>query len=212
MPWIDQVAGVVEAWYSGVRDGDAIAAVLFGDVNPSGRLPQTFPTSDAAVPASTPAQWPGSGEGQDAAFSERLDVGYRWYDAHKVAPLFPFGFGLSYTSFAYSHLRVRRSGTKVAVTFTVENTGSRAGADVPQVYVDDPRAAGEPPKQLQGYDRVFLRPHRSRVVTIALTQRSFSVWDSGAQRWRVRRGLYRILVGASSRDIRLHGFLRLPAG
>lgn len=208
MPWLDQVPAIVEAWYPGEQDGNAIAAILFGDADPGGRLPQTFPAANSAVPASTPEQWPGSGDGQDASFSERLKVGYRWYDANKVAPQFPFGYGLSYTSFAYSRLRITHSGTRVAVSFTVTNTGARAGSDVAQLYVEDPAFAGEPPKQLKGYQRVVLRPGRSAQVTIALTPRSFSVWDSAAQRWRVRRGLYRILVGASSRDIRLRGSLR----
>lgn len=208
MPWLGQVAGVVEAWYSGQVDGNAISAVLFGDVNPSGRLPQTFPTSDASVPASTPAQWPGANDAQDAEFSEALDVGYRWYDAKHVAPLFPFGYGLSYTTFAYSRLRIQRDRSRYAVSFTVENTGPRAGVDVPQLYVDDPRIAGEPPKQLKGYQRIYLRPHRSARVTLALDARSLSYWDVVSAKWRVAPGLYRILIGASSRDIRLRGFLR----
>ncbi|MGH2933549.1 MAG: beta-glucosidase family protein [Gaiellaceae bacterium] len=208
MPWLDQVQAVVEAWYAGQRDGDAIAAVLFGDVNPSGKLPQTFPATNTAVPVSTPGQWPGSGAGQDAAFSEGIDVGYRWYDRNKVAPLFPFGFGLSYTRFTYSHLRIARSKSRVTVSFTLANTGARAGSEVAQLYVNDPRVTGEPPKQLKGYDRVFLRPHRSTRVTIALTPASFSYWDTPTARWRVAPGLYRILVGSSSRDIHLRGFLR----
>jgi beta-glucosidase len=208
MPWLGQVAAVLEAWYPGEQDGNAIAAILFGDVNPSGRLPQTFPPSTAAVPASSVDQWPGSGDGQDASFTEGLDVGYRWYDAHKVTPLFPFGYGLSYTSFAYSHLRIARSKAQLAVSFTVRNTGARAGAEVAQLYVDDPAAAGEPPKQLQGFQKVYLRAGRSARLTIALTRRSFSVWDTASQSWRTTPGLYRILVGASSRDIRLRGFVR----
>ena len=201
-------AAVLEAWYPGEQDGNAVAAILFGDVNPSGRLPQTFPPSTAAVPASSGDQWPGSGDGQDAAFTEGLDVGYRWYDAHKVTPLFPFGYGLSYTSFAYSHMRITRSDAHLAVSFTVRNTGARAGAEVAQLYVDDPAAAGEPPKQLQEYQRVYFRSGRSARLTIALTRRSFSVWDTASQSWRTTPGLYRILVGASSRDIRLRGFVR----
>ncbi|HEY2072843.1 MAG TPA: glycoside hydrolase family 3 C-terminal domain-containing protein, partial [Gaiellaceae bacterium] len=208
MPWLDQVAGVVEAWYPGERDGDAVAAVLFGDVNPSGRLPQTFPTSNASVPTSSPAQWPGAADAQDSEFSEALDVGYRWYDANHVTPLFPFGFGLSYTRFSYEHLHIKRHGSRFAVSFTLENTGSVPGSEVPQLYVDDPRAAGEPPKQLKAYQRVFLRPHRSTVVTFALDGRSFAYWDTPTAKWRVTPGLYRILVGASSRDIRLRGFVR----
>ncbi len=208
MPWLDQVSAVVEAWYPGEQDGNAVAAILFGDVNPSGRLPQTFPPSTALVPAASGDQWPGSGDGQDAAFTEGLAVGYRWYDAHKVTPLFPFGYGLSYTSFAYSHLRIARSKAHLAVSFIVKNTGSHAGAEVAQLYVDDPTAAGEPPKQLQGYQRVYLRAGKSARLTIALTRRSFSVWDTASQSWKTTPGLYRILVGASSRDIRLRGFVR----
>ncbi|MDE3025034.1 MAG: glycoside hydrolase family 3 C-terminal domain-containing protein [Acidobacteriota bacterium] len=208
MPWLDQVDGVVEAWYPGERDGDAIAAVLFGDVDPSGKLPQTFPVSDASVPAASTNQWPGSDAAQDASFSEALDVGYRWYDANHVAPLFPFGFGLSYTRFSYSRLRIARDRSRYSVSFTLRNTGSLPGADVPQLYVDDPRAAGEPPKQLEGYERVFLRPGRSTRVTFVLDGRSFAYWDTPTATWRIEPGLYRILVGASSRDIRLRGFVR----
>lgn len=210
MPWLAQVPAVVEAWYPGQEDGTAIAAILFGDVDPSGRLPQTFPPSDQAVPASSPDQWPGSGSGQDASFSEGIDVGYRWYDANKVAPLFPFGFGLSYTTFAYSHLRIARTGKHARVTFTVTNTGPRAGADVPQLYVDDPAGAHEPPKQLAGYAKIFLRPRRSARVTLKVMPRSFSYWSTATGRWSTAPGLYRILVGESSRDIRLRGFVRLP--
>jgi beta-glucosidase len=208
MPWLDQVEAVVEAWYAGQRDGDAIAAILFGDANPGGRLPQTFPTSDASVPTSTVTQWPGADEAQDASFSEGLEVGYRWYDANHVEPLFPFGFGLSYTRFAYDHLHVKRTGKRIRVSFTLRNTGSVKGSEVPQLYVDDPRAAGEPPKQLKGYQRVILRPHQSRLVTFALNARSFAYWDVTSAKWRVAPGLYRILVGASSRDIRLRSFIR----
>ena len=209
MPWLGQVAGVVEAWYPGQEDGNAIAAVLFGDVDPGGRLPQTFPASDTAVPTSSAAQWPGTGDAEDAGFTEGLDVGYRWFDATKTEPLFPFGYGLSYTTFAYRKLHVARHGDGATLTFTVANTGRRSGTEVAQVYVDQPRAAGEPPKQLEGFRKVFVRPGRSVRVTIALTARAFSHWDPVGQKWRIRRGLYRILVGASSRDVRLRGFLRL---
>ncbi|MBV8065969.1 MAG: glycoside hydrolase family 3 C-terminal domain-containing protein [Actinobacteria bacterium] len=208
MPWLDQVAGVVEAWYPGDEDGNAIAAVLFGDAEPGGRLPQTFPTSDTALPTASPDQWPGAGNAQDAIFSEGIDVGYRWYDATKIAPLFPFGFGLSYTTFRYLHLKVKTRGSKVTVAFTVENTGRRAGTDVPQLYLDDPRAADEPPKQLAGFERVDLQPREATTVTLTIPQRSFAYWNTATKAWTEAPGLYRILVGASSRDIRLRGFVR----
>jgi len=209
MPWLSRVAAVAEAWYPGQEDGNAIAAILFGDVNPSGKLPQTFPASNTALPTAAPAQWPGSGDGQDASFSEGIYVGYRWFDTEKVEPLFPFGYGLSYTRFAYSRLRVRRIGANVAVSFTVKNTGARAGAEIAQLYVDQPRAAGEPPRQLHGYERVFLEPRRSATVTLMLMPRSFAYWNASSRAWSVAPGLYRILIGASSRDIRLRGFVRL---
>jgi beta-glucosidase len=212
MPWLDEVPAVVEAWYPGQGDGTAIAAILFGDVDPSGKLPQTFPASDAQVPASTPDQWPGANEAQDAEFTEDLEVGYRWYDANKQTPLFPFGFGLSYTTFGFSRLRVVPARGQVSVSFTVTNTGSRAGSEVPQVYVDDPAALGEPPKQLAAYAKVHLRPGRSARVTLTLTRRSLSYWNTAAGTWRTAAGLYRIDVGDSSRDILLHGFVRLRAG
>lgn len=127
-----------------------------------------------------------------------------------MEPLFPFGYGLSYTTFSYSHLHVHRAGSRIAVSFTVKNVGTRAGSDVPQLYVDDPAAAGEPPKQLKGYQRVFLRRGRSAIVTLALTPRSFAQWNTSSRSWTVTPGLYRLLVGASSRDIRLRGFIRQP--
>jgi beta-glucosidase len=210
MPWLSQVAGVLEAWYPGQEDGTALAALLFGDVNPSGRLPQTFPASDTALPTASVDQWPGSNDAQDASFSEGLRVGYRWYDAETVAPLFPFGYGLSYTRFAYRKLRMQRTGSTLSVSFTVANVGGRAGAEVAQLYVDDPAAAGEPPRQLKGYRRVFLRPGRSVRVTLVLGPDGFAHWDTASRTWAVSAGLYRILVGGSSRDIRLRGFVRQP--
>jgi len=212
MPWLGKVAAVIESWYPGQEFGTAIAALLWGDVSPSGHLPMTFPASDAQARSSI--SWPGTivsgpaGAQPTVTYSEGIGVGYRWYDTEKVAPLFPFGYGLSYTRFAYSHLRIARMRSNVSVSFTVANSGARPGSEIAQLYVDDPRVAGEPPKQLAGYDRVFLRPHRSTRVTITLTPRSLSYWDSPKARWRVAHGLYRILVGSSSRDIRLRGFLR----
>jgi len=212
MPWLEHVSTVVEAWYPGEEDGNALAAILFGDVNPSGKLPITFPKDQADLPQQSASQYPG--QGLVATYSEGLDIGYRWYDAESITPLFPFGFGLSYTTFAVSHLSVGRSSrTNVArVGCTVTNTGSRAGGEVVQVYVGDPPAAGEPPKQLKGFVRVFLQPHQSQRVSVSLGRRAFSIWDTQSQDWRVVPGTYRILVGVSSRDIRLHGSVALNGG
>ncbi len=149
MPWIDSVKAVLEAWYPGQEDGNAIAAVLFGDVNPSGKLPVSFPRSLADVPAASAARWPG--EGGQVRYAEGLEVGYRWYQGRKIAPLFPFGFGLSYSTFRFANLRVARGrGRRVAVAADVTNAGRRAGSDVVQVYVGFPAADGEPPLAAKG--------------------------------------------------------------
>ena len=162
MPWLDSVKAVVEAWYPGQEDGNSIADILFGKVDPSGKLPVTFPVGLADVPASTPAQWPGVGG--TVQYSEGLLVGYRWYDAKGIAPLFPFGFGLSYTTFSFSDLSVTpatlASGGTATVTADLTNTGAVSGADTVQAYVGDPASAGEPPEQLKGFDKVTLAPGR----------------------------------------------------
>ena len=206
MPWIDQVPATVEAWYPGEEDGNAVAAVLFGDVNPSGKLPISFPRKDADTPAHTPEQYPGVNG--TAAYSEGLKVGYRWYDAEDIAPLFPFGYGLSYTTFAYSNLDVSPILTPdghITVGVDVTNTGRRAGSEVAQVYVADPSAAGEPPKQLKGFQKASLRPGETKHLTFKLDQRAFSIWDSAAQQWTTVHGQYGVYVGGSSRDLPLHG-------
>ncbi len=151
---------MLEAWYPGQEDGPAIGAILFGSADPSGHLPVTFPTSLSQVPASTAAQWPG--QNGTVQYSEGIDVGYRWYDSQGLTPLFPFGYGLSYTSFSFSNLKIGSlvAGGAATVSATVTNTGSRAGADVAQLYVTDPSASGEPPRQLEGFARVSLAAGR----------------------------------------------------
>jgi beta-glucosidase len=204
MPWVSQVAGALEAWYPGQEDGNAIASLLFGDVNPSGKLPVTFPTSLTQVPAATAAQWPGV-NGQ-VHYSEGVDVGYRWYDAHKLTPLFPFGYGLSYTTFGFSGLsagaRLDAGGT-LAAGVTVTNTGQRAGADVVQLYLTLPASAGDPPRQLKGFQKVSLRPGQSKRVTFQLGTADASYWDSTAAGWTLAAGHYAVAVGDSSRNLPL---------
>ncbi|MBV9607497.1 MAG: glycoside hydrolase family 3 C-terminal domain-containing protein [Solirubrobacterales bacterium] len=216
MPWVGQVQGILENWFPGQVDGNAIAPVLFGDVDPSGKLPVTFPVKLSDDPLQTAAQYPGVSEpgdsvGPHSTYSEGLLVGYRWYDAKGIAPLYPFGYGLSYTTFRYSGVSVSRSGAGGLVRLTVTNTGSRAGADVPQVYVGDPPAVGEPPKQLKGFRRVQLAPGQSATVTIALDPMSFAHWDSTRHAWAVSAGTYQVMVGSSSRDIAGQGSVALPA-
>jgi beta-glucosidase len=198
MPWAGTVRAILESWYPGQEYGDALAALLFGDANPSGKLPVTFPKSLADVPAQTAAQWPG----QDGKvhYSEGIDVGYRWYDRHGLQPLFPFGHGLSYTTFAYANLSVTKPGKsgKVTVSFDLVNSGKREGAEVAQVYVALPAATGEPPKSLRGFAKVALKPGETKRVAISLGLRSFQFWNGG---WQMALG--KVLVGSSSRDIRL---------
>jgi beta-glucosidase len=211
MPWLSSVAGVLEAWYPGQEDGTAIASVLFGNSDPSGHLPVTFPASLSQVPAGTPAQWPGTGG--TVAYSEGVDVGYRWYQANHLTPLFPFGYGLSYTSFSFSNLKVGSltAGGAAPVTATVTNTGSRAGADVAQLYVGDPPASGQPPEQLEGFQRVYLQPGASQQVTFHLTQRNLQYWNTTSNRWATSTGSYGINVGDSSASLPLSGTLSVSS-
>ncbi|HEV2934196.1 MAG TPA: glycoside hydrolase family 3 C-terminal domain-containing protein, partial [Streptosporangiaceae bacterium] len=171
MPWLSQVAAVLDAWYPGQASGTSLASVLFGQTDPGGHLPVTFPASLSQVPASTTAQFPGNGS--TVQYSEGIDVGYRWYDANSLAPLFPFGFGLSYTQFSYSNLQVSPASVDgtgdVTVSATVTNTGTRAGSDVAQLYLGDPSAAGEPPRQLAGFQRVTLAAGASAPVSFTIT-------------------------------------------
>jgi beta-glucosidase len=217
MPWLASVAGVLEAWYPGQEDGNAIAALLFGDVNPSGKLPQTFPAAMADLPTKTKQQYPGVNDKDGvphATYSEGLQVGYRWYEAQKIKPLFPFGFGLSYTTFDIRKLSATapKDGTiKATVGFDLVNTGNREGAEVPQVYVGSPAAAKEPSKQLKGYRKVSLEAGQSRHVSIGLDQRAFSYWDSASGSWRVAPGCYSVMVGRSSADIAQKGVIAIGA-
>lgn len=241
MPWIDRAAALAYAWYPGLEGGNAIARVLFGDVNPSGKLPCTFPKALADTPTAAggaeaypgvpnparppaPPPAPGAVAGRGGrggnplipvsieTYSEKLLVGYRWYDTKKIEPLFPFGFGLSYTKFEYSnlHLVPGSGGTVVNVTFDVANTGAREGAEVSQVYVHQQKSALErPEKELKGFSKIVLKPGERRTVTVPLNHNSFAYFDPARSGWVAEAGDFRIIVGASSRDRRLDGAFRL---
>jgi beta-glucosidase len=225
MPWLNQVASVIDAWYPGESNGTALASVLFGQTNPSGHLPVTFPTDLSQVPASSPSEFPGvNGQVQ---YSEGIDVGYRYYDANNETPLFPFGYGLSYTSFGYSNLTVTpqqvqnstsgpgstscgcngQSGDQVTVSATVTNTGKVAGSDVAQLYLGEPAASGEPPRQLKGFQKITLQPGQSTTVQFTLNGHDLSYWDDTANGWVVADGQYQVYVGDSSglANLPLHG-------
>jgi beta-glucosidase len=214
MPWASSVPAILQAWYPGEEDGNAVAAVLFGDVNPSGKLPLTFPLQLSDLPANTAAQYPGvlvNGV-PTTTYSEGIFVGYRHYDQANIVPLFPFGFGLSYTNFSFQNLAVtptsftftNNPSQTVTVSFSITNTGSAAGAEVAQLYLGIPSTAvPEPPKSLQGFQKIMLQPGQTAPVQLTLNQRSFSYWDVVSETWKVVPGAYQIMIGDSSRNILL---------
>jgi beta-glucosidase len=211
MPWLSKVPAVLEAWYPGEEDGTVVADLLFGKVNPSGKLTMSFPKAEGDTPANTAAQYPGVNG--TATYSEKLQVGYRWYDAQNVAPLFPFGFGLSYTGFSFANLSVPAHpgpDGQASVSVDVTNTGTRDGADVVQVYLSAPTSAGEPPKQLKGFAKVTVPAGQTRRVTIPLDAHAFSVWNTAANAWTIVGGTHRVVVGDSSRSTPLKGTITVP--
>ncbi|WP_328916068.1 MULTISPECIES: glycoside hydrolase family 3 C-terminal domain-containing protein [unclassified Streptomyces] len=212
MPWLSQVPAVLDMWYPGQEDGNALAALLTGDAEPGGRLPVSFPASDTqTATAAAPGRYPAVNGVYD--YSEGLDVGYRWYDQEGQTPLFPFGYGLSYTTFRQSHLKVSperidattRGSAKVTVSVDVTNTGRRTGTDVVQVYLGHPAGSGEPPKALKAFAKVELAPGRTRTVRLTLTQDDLRVWDTDAHDWTVLKGRYPVYVGRSAADTALAG-------
>jgi beta-glucosidase len=206
MPWLSKVAGVIEAWYPGEQDGAAIAQLLFGAADPSGHLPVTFPVSQSASPIHAMSQWPGTN--LVSTYSEGLDVGYRYYNATGTTPLFPFGFGLSYTTFSMSGITASRSRDGYRVSLTVTNTGGREGVALPQVYLTFPRNAGEPPGQLAAFEPIDLRPGQSSTVKLDVSRSSFSVYRSGA--WATVAGTYVLAAGFSSASTPLHLEVQAP--
>ena len=215
MPWAGRVSGILEAWYAGSKGADAVANVLFGKVNPSAKLPITFPVSEADLPHPQLAVPPPEGSGDNRRFTltydEGLKVGYKWFDAENKPVLFPFGFGLSYTTFSYSDLTVApgTSGIGATVTFKVKNTGSRAGTEIAQVYAGLPESAGEPPKRLVGWSRVQLEPGQAKDVKVTVQAKYLSVFDEQANGWKIIPGEYAFRVGSSSRDLPLMTSLAL---
>src|SRR4029453_13797393 len=210
MLWVKQVRGVLDMWYPGQEGGQATADLLVGAAVPGGKLPVTFPAREADAPTATsPPRDPGV-NGQEY-YSEGIFVGYRWYDQQRIAPLFPFGYGLSYTRFGYQDLRVLGGKEGIPrVRFTVTNTGRRTGTEVAQVYVGRlPTSLPTPVKQLAGVARVTLRPGEGRRVTVSLDRLSLSYWDSQADRWVTPAGQVAVLVGSSSRSIQLRGTLTI---
>lgn len=234
MPWINRVAGVVEAWYAGIRGAEALANILTGAVNPSGKLAVTFPESDADLPHPTLVQ-PPAGSLPDFShliaddsnifnvlfqplpafqikYDEGLKVGYKWYDAEHKPVLFPFGFGLSYTTYAYSGLSIYQHGydgpsitpgETATVSFTVKNTGERSGTEIAEVYATLPDSAGEPPKRLIGWTRLELAPGESKEASVPVSRDGLTIYDEASDSWKLIPGKYVIRVGGSSEDLPL---------
>ena len=203
--WLGKVPALLQVWYPGMEGGNALAKVLFGDVNPSGKLPATFPKKLSDSPAHALGNYPGTNG--TVTYAEGLLVGYRWFDTKNIEPLFPFGFGLSYTTFKYSGLKlIPATGTNEVVTaqFEIENTGKVGGAEVAQLYVHQKNPAlMRPEKELKGFKKVFLQPGEKQTVSIPLKKSAFEYYDDGKKSWVTDDDSFEILIGSSSRDFRL---------
>jgi beta-glucosidase len=206
--WLEQVPCVVEAWYGGMEAGTALANVLFGDVNPSGKLTMTFPRKLSDSPAhNSERTYPGDDK---VFYEEGIFVGYRHFDTKNIEPLFPFGYGLSYTSFSYDNLTIDKKKMKfdeiVKISVDISNTGERTGKEVVQLYINDIESSVERPlKELKGFKKVTLNPGQTETVTFELNKDNFSFYHPKENSWVVERGLFKILIGSSSRDIRVEG-------
>jgi len=222
MPWAGKVSAILEAWYAGSQGAEALANIIFGVVNPSAKLPITFPMSDADLPHRSIVKPPreSTTEGETDAwkriagglpvfqttYDEGLKVGYKWYDAEKKQVLFPFGYGLSYTTYSYSNLRVTPSAVpegKVRLNFTVTNTGNRAGEEIAEVYAALPGAAGEPPKRLVGWSKVKLNPAESKDVLVEVDRKYLSIFNVERNAWELIPGEYGFMAGGSSQSLPL---------
>jgi beta-glucosidase len=224
MPWVNAPAAILEAWFGGSDGANALGNVLFGSVNPSGKLPNTFPKSEADLPHATltmpppesehfsgpasPEQWAAGLPPFQVTYDEGVKVGYKWYDAEKKAVLFPFGFGLSYTTYRYSGLQVT-PGEKVKVTFTLTNAGAREGSEIAEIYAALPAAAQEPPKRLVGFSKVKLNAGEKHTVTVEIDPKYLSIFDEAKDDWTLVPGDYTIMVGGSSQDLPLKATVSL---
>jgi len=205
MPWAGRVGAILEAWYPGTAGGAAIANLLFGKVDPSGRLPASFPRSLDQLPR------PEAPHAGDTRYDEGATVGYKWFDQKELEPLYPFGHGLTYTTFGYGGLSAAAANGSIVARFTVSNTGSRAGQAVPQVYVAPAAGGWEAPKRLGGWQKLSLSPGASRQGEVSIDPRLLATWDEGAREWRIAGGTYRVMLGASARDIKQTVTVKVPA-
>lgn len=213
LPWMAEAPAILQAWYPGQECGNAIADVLFGDSEPGGRLPQTFPRrwQDNPTWSQDPEVYPGaSGK---VRYAEGLLIGYRHYDRHAIQPMFAFGHGLTYTDFALSDLAVSRSGDGARATIRMTNTGARRGSTVVQLYVGDSEASVlRPLRELKGFAKATLDPGETRELTLDLAPRAFAFFDKNARNWRIEAGSFEISAGFSAADLRLFAVLTMPEG
>jgi beta-glucosidase len=219
MPWIGNVSGVLAAWYPGIGGAEAIANILFGNANPSARLPISFAKTDADLPEPTvPGIDPKTNKAVedmstrkdrsfDAIYSEGLAVGYKWYEVKHREPLFAFGHGLSYTTFQYSGLKVNQAAH--TAEFQLKNVGKLAGAEVAQLYVTLPASSEEPFQRLAAWKRVQLAPGESRTITLPLNPAYLSIFDVAADQWKLLPGEYKLAIGGASDDVPIKGRVTL---
>ena len=215
MPWRSKVRAILQMWYPGQEGGWATADLLLGRANPSGKLPMTFPVKvedTAALAPGYPERYRGVPEKEQVIFTEGIFTGYRWHDKQNIEPMYPFGHGLSYTTFAYSGLRTVPREGGVDVSFTVRNTGAVAGSEVAQIYVGPPAREPAPMavRSLAGFQRLDLAPGESKTLTVQVPSRQLSYWSESQQSWILAGGRRPFYVGSSSRDIRLTGAVAVP--
>ena len=208
--WISKIKGLLMAWYPGQEGGTAIAEILAGDVNPSGKLPATFEKRWKENPCYN-SYYENTDKKSHVEYKEGIFIGYRGYDKNKTTPQFPFGFGLSYTTFKYGNLEVSQENSTVKVSFDLTNSGKSEGAEVVQVYIHDTESSvPRPPKELKGFQRVKLAPGETKRVTIIIPEKDLSFYDINTKSWKLESGQFDILIGASSRDIKLKGEVNIP--
>lgn len=206
--WVDNTPAIIQAWYAGLEGGNALAKIIFGEVNPSGKLPMTFPKKLEEHPAHKLGEYPG--DSVTVHYMDDIYVGYRYFDTYKVDPQFPFGHGLSYTTFEYSTLKVVNNGKGATVSFTIRNTGKTAGSEIAQVYVKQLKSLlPRPVKELKGFDKLFLLPGESKNISIDLNENAFQYYNDLSGKWIMENGIYEIIVGSSSRHIKLTGTIKL---
>jgi len=199
--WIDQTKGLIQAWYPGMEGGNALAKIIFGEVNPSGKLPMSWPKKLEDCPAHKLGEYPGNNVTEK--YNDDIYVGYRYYDTYKVEPQFAFGYGLSYTDFEYSNIKAKANNQNATVTFTIKNTGQMAGAEVAQVYVRQEKSTlPRPEKELKAFQKIFLKPGEKKEITISLNEDAFKYNDDKQNKWVLEPGMFDIIIGSSSRLIR----------